>query len=89
MGIVEELSKYLTIPFDEVLNYKYTVIGGNLVNVTGYKKILQYSSKSVTLSVKDNQLCIEGKNITIKELDKGNIILSGKINRVYLVKENV
>ena len=89
MGLVEELSKYLTIPFDEVLNYKYTVIGGNVVNVTGYKKILQYSKDSVTLSVKDNQLCIEGKNITIKELDNGNMILNGKINKVYLVKEYV
>ena len=39
-SIIEELSKYLSVPFNEVLDYKYTVINNNIINITGYKKII-------------------------------------------------
>ena len=42
----------------------------------------------VTLSVKKNELIIEGENLKIKELDKGNIVLVGKIYKIYLSKES-
>ncbi len=87
-SIVDELSKYFSVPFNEVLDYKYTVINNSVVNVTGYKKIINYSTEMVTLSVKKNELIIEGENLKIKELDKGNIVLVGKIYKIYLSKES-
>lgn len=87
-GVLSELSKYLAFPFDEVLDYKYTVISNNVINITGYKKILSYTLENITLSVRKNQLVIEGKNLKIKELDKGNLVLTGSIQKIYLNKEN-
>ncbi len=86
-SIIEELSKYLSVPFNEVLDFKYVVINNNIVNISGYKKILTYSTEKVALSVKKNELIIEGNDLKIKELDKGNIVLVGKINKIYLNKE--
>ncbi len=86
-GVLSELSKYLAFPFDEVLDYKYTVVSNNVINITGYKKILSYSMESITFSVKKNQLIVEGKNLKIKELDKGNLVLTGSIQKIYLNKE--
>lgn len=87
-SIIEELSKYLSVPFNEVLDYKYTVINNNIINITGYKKIINYSTELVTLSIKKNELVIDGKDLKIKELDKGNLVLVGKINKIYLSKES-
>lgn len=86
-GVLEELSKYLTVPFSEVLDFKYTVVSNNIISVTGYKKILNYSADQVVLSIKNNQLEISGKNLKIKELYKGNLVLVGNINKICLVKE--
>lgn len=87
-SIIEELSKYLSVPFNEVLDYKYTVINNNVINIAGYKKIINYSTELVTLSIKKNELVIDGKDLKIKELDKGNLVLVGKINKIYLSKES-
>lgn len=87
-SVFTELARYMSVPFDEILDYRYYVISNNVVNVSGYKKLLSYSLDSVMLGVKKNVLCIEGSNLKIKELDKSNIVVTGKINKIYLVNEN-
>ena len=82
-----ELKKYLIEPFDEVLDFRYVVIANKVVNVVGYKKLITYSTESVVLGIKGNQLIIEGRDLRIRELYKLNIVVVGKINKVYLSKE--
>lgn len=86
-SVFKEMTKYMGIPFDEVLDFKYSVISNSVVNVTGYKKLISYSTDIVSLGVKNNELCIEGHDLKIKELDKSNIVITGKVNKVYLLKE--
>ena len=66
MIFFEEL-KNLKSPFDEVLDYKYYVISNKVIGVSGYKKLINYTTENISLGVKHNVLNIEGKNMKIKE----------------------
>ena len=87
MVFFEELNKYLTEPFNEVLDYKYYVVSNKIIGVFGYKKIVNYSTNSINLSVKNNVLCIDGVDLKIRELDKSGIVIVGRINKVFLLNE--
>lgn len=87
MIFFEEL-KNLKSPFDEVLDYKYYVISNKVIGVSGYKKLINYTTENISLGVKHNVLNIEGKNMKIKELDKSSIVIVGEIYRVFLLNES-
>lgn len=83
----DELSRYLSEPFSEMVDYKYYVISNKIVCVSGYKKLISCTKEMVSLGVKHNVLCIEGIDMRIKELDKSSIVIVGNISRVYLLNE--
>ena len=66
-------------------NYK-VLICGNLIWVTHYIKIMEYSEKFVKLKIKDNALIIKGVGLKIKMLDKKEIILNGEFDNIFLEK---
>lgn len=86
-SVFKELSQYLGVSYSEVLNFRYYVLSNSVINVVGYKKLLSYSLERVVLSIKNNQLNIDGRDLKIKELDKSSMVITGKINKVYLSKE--
>ena len=88
MTFFDELNNFLKTPFDDVLDYKYYVISNKAMCVSGYKKIVNYSTENICLGVKRNVLNIEGKDMKIKELDKFSIVIVGEIYRVYLLNES-
>ena len=86
-SVFKELSKYLGINNNEILNFRYYVLSNSAIFVVGYKKILSYSLEQIVLSIKNNEFNIVGADLNIKELDKTNIVITGKINKIYLSKE--
>ena len=88
IGFSDELSSSIGINVKDIYsNFQVSIIGANACYVQNYVKINSYNKEKVVLKVKGNELAIEGVNLTIQELEKNNILLVGKINKTYLVKE--
>lgn len=83
-----EISKLTGLPFNEITSdFKVVYLGGGGVFISNYEKILIYNTELLALKVKYNVLNIEGKDLIIKQLSRGEIIAEGKINKIYLSKE--
>lgn len=87
---IEELSKITGLPLDETLtNYTLTNVGGRVVSVSNYKKLVSYHPNKVVLKIKNNELIIEGNNLKIAELSGKNVIIKGEIIKSYLLKGTI
>lgn len=76
----KEIVEICGLPFNEVLkDVKIILIGGKALYVSNYKKIVTYSKESIDLRVKGDIIHISGENMLVKQLDKNEIIISGKI----------
>lgn len=76
----KEIVEICGLPFNEVLkDVKIIFIGGKALYVSNYKKIVTYGKESIDLRVKGDIIHISGENMIIKQLDKNEIIISGKI----------
>lgn len=89
-GYLDELSKIIKMPIDEIYKeYKIIYIGGRIVEILNFIKILCYSNEQIALKVTNNVINIEGSKLNIKELSKKDIVVSGNINKIYLSKEMI
>lgn len=83
-NFIDEISKIADLPLNEVTNsYKLVFVGGNVLYISNYKKILTITPDFIAIKVKSNVLNIEGINFSIKQLSRGELILMGKINKIY------
>lgn len=88
-GFFEEITKIVGLPFDELVSdYKVELIAGKVLSVSNYKKILIYTKNKIVFSLKHGIIEVLGEDLTIKELDKGSIIVSGVIHKVSDGVEN-
>jgi sporulation protein YqfC len=77
---ISEIINICKLPFEEVSkDYKVVILGGKSIYVTNYKKIIDYSSNKVVLKIKNNTLEIAGDSLEINQINKGEILISGKI----------
>ena len=74
-------------PLDINTMISYCCVGGKVIVVNNYIKIISYSPVAVVLKVKHDELVIEGSDIYIKELNKKDITLAGEITNVYFARE--
>ena len=81
MDYIDELNV-----LDDISNYKL-VLCKNSLWITNFIKIMDYTTSAIRLKIKDNVLVIEGVNFKIKMLDKKELILQGRFNKIYLEKE--
>ena len=87
-GFLEEYSNILKLPINEISkDFKIILVGGKVIEIINYIKILTYSSAFVCLKIVNNEINIEGSNLIIKELSKKDMVISGNINKVYLSRE--
>ncbi len=85
INFLDEFSKMIDLPMNEVIgNYAYFNMGGKLLYVQNYLKIISYSKERMVLKTKKDIINIEGVNLLIKELEKKNLVVSGKITNVFL-----
>ena len=82
---INEIAEICKLPFDEVLHtFKMIWLGRNGLCVTNYKKIIDYSSEKIILKVDKDFLEIGGNSLMISQLNKGEIVIAGKINSIVL-----
>ena len=77
---IKEVINICRLPFDEISrDYKVIMLGGKAIYICNYKKIIDYSSNKVVLKIKNNTLEISGDVLEINQINKGEIVISGKI----------
>jgi sporulation protein YqfC len=87
---LDELYKITGLPFPETFNdYKLVNVAGKTIYVQNYLKLISYNKEKIVLKVKNNELNIDGKNLTISELSNKNILVKGYIFKSYLTKETI
>ena len=82
---ISELSSICKLPMELVdKNFKLIWFGLAGLYVANYKKIIDYNSKRVVLKITNNTLEIIGRDLSISLINKGEILINGKVNSVSL-----
>ena len=77
---LKEISEIVSLPFNEVIkDTKILQIGSQIIYISNYKKIINYGSNSIDLKLTKSTLHIEGENLMIKQMNKGEIVIVGQI----------
>lgn len=80
---IKEIMDICGLPFDEVTHlHRVLQVGSQIVYVSNYKKIISYGSQCITLKLSKGIIKIEGDDLIIKQMDKGEIIIYGKISAI-------
>lgn len=74
-------------PIDNIRNFlednkNRIVIFDNNIYISNYIDIKSFDSNKFILSIKDKEIILNGKNITIKKLTKDEILISGSIESI-------
>lgn len=76
-----EIAEVCKLPFEDVLkSYKVICLGGKCIYISNYKKIIDCSNECIVIKVENNTLEISGTDLIIKQINKGEILIVGKIN---------
>lgn len=54
------------------------------VHILNYKRIIDINDKSVIISLKNESVTIKGKNLRLIKLDKNEILINGKVERLEI-----
>lgn len=85
--ILEELTKHIDADFSTLLGeFKLTLIGLRAITVQNFIKILSYTANKVVFKIKNDEVVVEGENFKIAEMGAKDVILTGKIYKIYSVK---
>lgn len=77
---ISEIVNVCKLPFDEISKgYKLILLEGKIIYFSNYKKIVDYSSTKIVLKIHNNTFEINGQNLIISQINKGEIIVSGEI----------
>lgn len=78
---IKELADICGLPFGEIIkDTKVIALDMKVLYISNYKKIISYSTTKIDLKVKKDVIHILGENLIIKQMDKGELIVLGKIN---------
>jgi len=81
MDLIMELSEITGLPVQVAVgSYRYSVIGGKAVHISGLKSILAFSDEgAVLLMQKGKKLVVKGSEFLIKKMQGSDIVITGKI----------
>lgn len=85
-NILKELCELVDVRYEEINSEPKIYWYKNILVLNEYKKILTYTKENVVVSTKNNRLNIEGSDLKIKQLSKEELIICGKIGKVYFEK---
>lgn len=54
----------------------------NSLNIINYSKIIDFSSKIISIKFNDSIYCIEGNNLVISKMLEEEILITGDINKI-------
>lgn len=81
MAYLEDI--YKTVK--EQLNYKITITNGGFV-AEDFKSIIYHSKEHIELRAGKTKLVFDGKNFSIKELQRGLLIVCGDLQKYEAVR---
>ena len=63
-------------------SFKYVNFNGEVFYIQNFKDIISFSSEEIILKLFNGEISVVGENLSIKELSKKFICISGKILKV-------
>lgn len=76
---IEEITSIAKLPFNEIAkDIKCMLIGNKVMYLCNYVKILDYSSERLLVKIPKDILEIQGKDLYISQINKGEIIIKGE-----------
>ncbi len=85
-NILKELCDIVDVKYEEINSETKIYWYKNVLVLNEYRKVLTYTRENVLVSTENNRLNIEGENLKINKLSKEELIVSGKIGKVYFEK---
>lgn len=85
-NILKELCDIVDVKYEEINSETKIYWYKNVLVLNEYRKVLTYTRENILVSTKNNRLNIEGENLKINKLSKEELIVSGKIGKVYFEK---
>lgn len=58
------------------------IIQKNKININNYKEILIFEDNNITIKTNENIIEIKGENLIITKLEKYELLVQGKINKI-------
>ena len=86
--LIKEISELVNSDVKVLLGQvKVTMLGAQVVCIQNFIKLVSYSPNEVVFKVKNNEFVVAGVELDIAELGTKEVVIKGKINRMYYVKE--
>ena len=82
------MTKTMDLPQDVMMDLpRITMIGQLHIYIENHRGLLAFSDSEVRLMLKNGQLLIKGTSFVIKTILPEEIMLEGKIDKVYFINE--
>ncbi|MCK1991554.1 sporulation protein YqfC [Peribacillus muralis] len=82
------MTKTMDLPQDVMMDLpRITMIGQLHIYIENHRGLLAFSDSEVRLMLKNGQLLIKGSSFVIKTILPEEIMLEGKIDKVYFINE--
>ena len=82
------MTKTMDLPQDVMMDLpRITMIGQLHIYIENHRGLLGFSDSEVRLMLKNGQLLIKGTSFVIKTILPEEIMLEGKIDKVYFINE--
>ena len=85
--IAQQLSRATDLPDEPIPGLSLVEIAGDRrVLVENHKGVIQYCDSSIRIRVKFGEVCISGTKMTLARMTKGQLVISGCIDSVSLLR---
>ena len=82
----DELAKISGLPFEMINNgYKVVNFCGKSVFIEGFKTIISVDKETVVLKLKKGRIKVVGTELTIKDINLGQIFVNGNIIGIEVI----
>ena len=77
---INEIIEICKLPLNEICDdFKIICVKNKIVYICNFKKILDYTHERIIVKTNKNNLTVSGENLEIKQMNKGEIVLTGEI----------
>jgi sporulation protein YqfC len=87
VDLKEKITEMLDLPKEIVLNVpKMTVVGNSDIIIENYRGIIEYDTIRIRVNTAIGIIKIYGTGLSIKAITSEDIIVSGEINQIEILK---
>ena len=84
MDLKKRLLQLANLPEDSLGGSYIEIVSNSTVKVNGCRRIIEYSSETVILSMKEYELTVSGRELTLSSYGESTAAVSGQILSVTL-----